>query len=166
MILFPFLIDELYSNSNCKIIISTSNKYLKHKCKFIEYEIAEEGNVINYNSFIFKQSKNSFRGSFTKMRIEFIFHFSYGCPISTSSRGYRSLLGISVRYNGVIRNKTEKTKETAGTRVGFWLGLATCWCYRKAYANIRDHGPYTRTSVPRRYNGQLEILFLFLSLAK
>lgn len=35
------------------------------------------------------------------------------------ARGYRSLLGFSVRYNGVIRNKTEKTKETTGTRVGF-----------------------------------------------
>lgn len=71
--------------------------------------------------------------------LSFTFYL-YGCPISMSSRGCRSLLGFSVRYNGVIRNKTEKTKETAGTRVGFWLGPATCWCYRKAYARIRDHG--------------------------
>jgi len=99
----------------------------------MENEIAEGGNVINHNTVSLLNQRTRFC-SFTKMRNEFIFHFLSILVPYKSSQGYGSLLEFSVRYNGVIRNKTEKTKETAGTRVGFWFGLATCWCYRKAYA--------------------------------
>lgn len=115
----------------------------------MENKITEGGDVINHNTVsLLNNQRTRFVAASRRWGSSLSFTFyPYGCPISTSSHGYRSLLGFSVRYNGVIRNKTEKTKETAGTRAGFWLGPATCWCYRKAYASIRDHGRYTRTSV-------------------
>lgn len=95
-------------------------------------------------------------------RLKFIFRFRTmarrGGRYSYESARY-SLLGFSVWYNGVLRNKTEKTKETAGTRVGS-PGLD-----RPRAGVTAKHTPAIRATVdglqhadkctPRRCNGQL-----------
>lgn len=63
---------------------------------------------------------------------------------------------LYLRYNGVIRNKTEKTKGTAGTRVGFWLSNRP-----RAGVTAKHTRPRTVHAdkcTPRRRNGQLAIL--------